>query len=199
MKLTEELLMPFARRPVSILGCPGAGPGRGRGCDRRRCPPRLLRIQRDLHVVLDPLPAEPRLAEPMPPSDADLIAASRTGDPAAYATLYERHAAAARGDLLARAARPARDADQPGRDFPPGRRGHDRGLCRPGHPGAARHPGVPGLCQRDRAGRAGRRRGLERRWVAWRRQRGRSGLDSGRGDRRQRRAVRAGDRRRCTW
>ena len=33
----------------------------------------------------------------MPPSDADLIAASRTGDAAAYATLYQRHVAAALG------------------------------------------------------------------------------------------------------
>ncbi len=33
-------------------------------------------------------------AEPLPPSDTDLIAASRTGDAAAYATLYQRHVAA---------------------------------------------------------------------------------------------------------
>jgi len=45
----------------------------------------------------DPLPAEPRSAEPLPPSDADLIAASRTGDAAAYAALYQRHAATAHG------------------------------------------------------------------------------------------------------
>ena len=45
----------------------------------------------------DPLPAEPRSAEPLPPGDADLIAASRTGDAAAYATLYQRHAPAAHG------------------------------------------------------------------------------------------------------
>jgi len=36
-------------------------------------------------------------AEPLPPGDADLIAASRTGDVAAYATLYQRHVAAAHG------------------------------------------------------------------------------------------------------
>jgi RNA polymerase sigma factor (sigma-70 family) len=39
---------------------------------------------------------EPLSAESLPPSDADLIAASRTGDAAAYDTLYRRHAAAAR-------------------------------------------------------------------------------------------------------
>src|SRR5216683_2209808 len=33
----------------------------------------------------------------LPPSDADLIVASRAGDKAAYASLYERHFAAARG------------------------------------------------------------------------------------------------------
>jgi hypothetical protein len=51
----------------------------------------------------DPLPAdasaEPlRLgepAEPLPPGDADLIAASRAGDAAAYDTLYRRHVASA--------------------------------------------------------------------------------------------------------
>ena len=55
----------------------------------------------------DPLPArldesaEPlRLgesAEPLPPSDADLIAACRAGDAAAYDTLYRRHVTAAHG------------------------------------------------------------------------------------------------------
>jgi hypothetical protein len=33
--------------------------------------------------------------EPVPPADADLIRAIRGGDTAAYASLYERHAAAA--------------------------------------------------------------------------------------------------------
>src|SRR6202453_1666810 len=41
-------------------------------------------------------PPEPPRSEPLPPSDADLIAASRAADSAAYAVLYERHAAAAR-------------------------------------------------------------------------------------------------------
>ena len=41
-------------------------------------------------------PTEPLSVEPLPPSDADLIAASRTGDATAYDTLYRRHAAAAR-------------------------------------------------------------------------------------------------------
>ncbi|HXL95214.1 MAG TPA: sigma-70 family RNA polymerase sigma factor [Streptosporangiaceae bacterium] len=36
------------------------------------------------------------MGESLPPSDADLVAASRTADSAAYAVLYERHAAAAR-------------------------------------------------------------------------------------------------------
>lgn len=39
----------------------------------------------------------PPPAEWLPPGDAELIAASRTAESAAYATLYERHAAAARG------------------------------------------------------------------------------------------------------
>ena len=50
----------------------------------------------------DPPPGEPteplRLGEPaesLPPGDADLIAASRAGDAAAYDTLYRRHVAAA--------------------------------------------------------------------------------------------------------
>ena len=44
-----------------------------------------------------PLLPAPRPAESLPPSDADLIAASRSADnQAAYAILYERHAAAAR-------------------------------------------------------------------------------------------------------
>src|SRR5487761_112718 len=41
-------------------------------------------------------PLVPPSAEPLPPRDADLIAASRAGDAAPYATLYERHVAAAR-------------------------------------------------------------------------------------------------------
>jgi RNA polymerase sigma factor (sigma-70 family) len=41
-------------------------------------------------------PTEPLSLEPLPPSDADLIAASRTGDATAYDTLYRRHATAAR-------------------------------------------------------------------------------------------------------
>jgi RNA polymerase sigma factor (sigma-70 family) len=36
-------------------------------------------------------------AEPLPPGDADLIAASRAGDAAAYDTLYRRHVTAAHG------------------------------------------------------------------------------------------------------
>src|SRR5579859_5440800 len=48
-----------------------------------------------------PVPAKPVLVEPLaqdslPPGDADLIAASRTGDATAYGTLYRRHAPAAR-------------------------------------------------------------------------------------------------------
>jgi RNA polymerase sigma factor (sigma-70 family) len=43
----------------------------------------------------EPASPEPESAEPLPPSDADLIAASRSGDAAAYATLYQRHVAAA--------------------------------------------------------------------------------------------------------
>ncbi|HEX6518630.1 MAG TPA: sigma-70 family RNA polymerase sigma factor [Streptosporangiaceae bacterium] len=42
-------------------------------------------------------PLVPRPAEPLPPSDAELIAASREADAAAYASLYQRHVAAARG------------------------------------------------------------------------------------------------------
>jgi RNA polymerase sigma factor (sigma-70 family) len=42
------------------------------------------------------LPAESLSPEPLPPSDADLIAASRSGDATAYDILYRRHAAAAR-------------------------------------------------------------------------------------------------------
>src|SRR5438105_3545719 len=41
-------------------------------------------------------PLVPRPAEPPPPSDAELIAASRAADAAAYASLYERHVTAAR-------------------------------------------------------------------------------------------------------
>src|ERR1700759_2883151 len=52
-------------------------------------------------VPVDPAPTRPVLVDPLakdplPPSDADLIAASRTGDAAAYDTLYRRHAAPAR-------------------------------------------------------------------------------------------------------
>ena len=47
----------------------------------------------------DPPPTEPlhlgEPAEPLPPGDADLIAASRAGDAAAYDTLYRRHVASA--------------------------------------------------------------------------------------------------------
>jgi RNA polymerase sigma factor (sigma-70 family) len=43
------------------------------------------------------MPAEPPAAESLPPSDAELIAASKSGDTAAYAALYERHVAAANG------------------------------------------------------------------------------------------------------
>jgi RNA polymerase sigma factor (sigma-70 family) len=42
------------------------------------------------------LPTEPLSAEPLPPSDADLIAACRNGDATAFDTLYRRHAVAAR-------------------------------------------------------------------------------------------------------
>jgi len=60
-------------------------------------------------MELEPLPQEPQATEPggsrgslpagaapLPPSDADLITASRSGDAAAYDTLYRRHAPAAR-------------------------------------------------------------------------------------------------------
>jgi RNA polymerase sigma factor (sigma-70 family) len=55
-------------------------------------------------LVPGPRPAGPSAApssappptEPLPPSDADLIVASRAAGSAAYAVLYERHAAAAR-------------------------------------------------------------------------------------------------------
>ena len=40
---------------------------------------------------------EPLSQEPLPPGDADLIKASRTGDAAAYDSLYRRHVAAAHG------------------------------------------------------------------------------------------------------
>lgn len=51
----------------------------------------------------EPPPAVPRprdpgeTAEPLLPSDADLIKASRTGDAAAYDSLFRRHVAAAHG------------------------------------------------------------------------------------------------------
>src|SRR6266704_4022662 len=51
----------------------------------------------------EPAPAVPRprdpgeSTEPLPPSDADLVAASRAGDAAAYDTLYRRHVAVAHG------------------------------------------------------------------------------------------------------
>jgi RNA polymerase sigma factor (sigma-70 family) len=41
--------------------------------------------------------AGPGLTEQLPPSDIDLIAASRAGDSSAYAALYQRHVIAARG------------------------------------------------------------------------------------------------------
>jgi RNA polymerase sigma factor (sigma-70 family) len=41
-------------------------------------------------------PLVPPPTEPLPPGDADLIAASRASDAAAFASLYERHVAAAR-------------------------------------------------------------------------------------------------------
>ena len=45
-----------------------------------------------------PRPRDPgETAEPLLPSDADLIKASRTGDAAAYDSLFRRHVAAARG------------------------------------------------------------------------------------------------------
>jgi RNA polymerase sigma factor (sigma-70 family) len=47
-------------------------------------------------VPTRPVLVEPLSAAPLPPSDADLIAASRAGDATAYDTLYRRHAAAAR-------------------------------------------------------------------------------------------------------
>ena len=61
-------------------------------------PPAALPATSPLAAVpAQPEPASAALepAEPLPPSDADLIAASRSGDAAAYATLYQRHAAAA--------------------------------------------------------------------------------------------------------
>src|ERR1700676_4908972 len=54
--------------------------------------------------------AEPPAAEPFPPSDADLIAASRSGDTTAYATLYQWHVAAAHG-LARRLVRGRAEAD----------------------------------------------------------------------------------------
>ena len=48
----------------------------------------------------EPDPADPppgESTEPLPPSDADLIAAGRAGDAAAYDSLYRRHVAAAHG------------------------------------------------------------------------------------------------------
>jgi RNA polymerase sigma factor (sigma-70 family) len=51
------------------------------------------------HLTAVPAQQEPasiqESAGPLPPGDADLIAASRSGDAAAYATLYQRHVAAA--------------------------------------------------------------------------------------------------------
>jgi len=41
-------------------------------------------------------PLVPRQAEPLPPGDIDLLNATRSGDTDAYATLYQRHVAAAR-------------------------------------------------------------------------------------------------------
>jgi RNA polymerase sigma factor (sigma-70 family) len=42
-------------------------------------------------------PAAPITSESLPPSDSELIAASRSGDRTAYAVLYQRHAASAHG------------------------------------------------------------------------------------------------------
>jgi RNA polymerase sigma factor (sigma-70 family) len=44
-----------------------------------------------------PSPVVPAAPESLPPSDADLITASRASDATAYATLYQRHVAAAYG------------------------------------------------------------------------------------------------------
>ena len=43
-----------------------------------------------------PRPLVPRQADPLPPSDIDLLKASRAGDADAYASLYQRHVSAAR-------------------------------------------------------------------------------------------------------
>jgi RNA polymerase sigma factor (sigma-70 family) len=48
-----------------------------------------------MKTLADPPAPEPVVPEPWPPGDVDLIAASRSGDAAAYATLYKRHVAAA--------------------------------------------------------------------------------------------------------
>jgi RNA polymerase sigma factor (sigma-70 family) len=71
------------------------GPVEPRAAEPRPAEPRLAEPR-----LAEPAPAEPQLAasgyaEPWPPADAELIAASRAGDTTAYATLYERHAAAA--------------------------------------------------------------------------------------------------------
>jgi RNA polymerase sigma factor (sigma-70 family) len=55
-------------------------------------------------------PTEPLSPEPLPPSDSDLIVASRTGDTTAYDTLYRRHATAARS-LARRLMRGQAEAD----------------------------------------------------------------------------------------
>ena len=108
-------------------------------------------------------------AEPLPPSDTDLIAASRTGDAAAYATSYQRARRRPRPGLAARA-RPGQRHVYAARTGGLGRPvlglagGQPRaaiGLRGPGgtyrqvtgnaagasvdlgHPGAARHPGIP--------------------------------------------------------
>jgi hypothetical protein len=64
-----------------------------RGTGPREPPPAVPR-PRDPGESAEPLrPGES--AEPLPPSDADLIAACRAGDAAAYDTLYRRHVTAA--------------------------------------------------------------------------------------------------------
>ncbi len=81
------------------------------------------RVPRQRTRELERLPPEPSTAgpkgsrgaspdgtEPLPPSDADLITATRTGDAAAYDTLYRRHATAAR-TLARQLARGQAEAD----------------------------------------------------------------------------------------
>src|ERR1700685_224283 len=68
-----------------------------------------------MEIAADPPAAEPGAPEavapePLPPSDVDLIAASRSGDAAAYAALYKRHVAAA-NSLARRLVRGPAEAD----------------------------------------------------------------------------------------